>query len=434
MKRIILNLTIVFSGLIATAQPSKTLSKADNLVEATISKVIEWRHDIHENPELSNREFNTAKKIADHLKSLGLEVQTNVAVTGVVGILKGGKPGPVIGLRADMDALPVTERVDLPWASKVKASYNNIETGVMHACGHDTHVAILMGTAEVLSKMKNDIRGTVKFVFQPAEEGPPPGEAGGASLMVKEGVLKNPDVEVMMGLHINSQTPVGKIGYKPGGTLAAADRWVMKIKGKQSHGSAPWSGIDPIVTAAQIINGIQTIISRQTELTKEAAVISVGLIRGGVRNNIIPEEVEMIGTIRTLDTDMQDKLHADFQRVAKNIGESMGAEVELTINKGTPVTYNDPELTARVVPFLKNAIGEENVILKKAITGAEDFAYYANEVPSLFFFLGGCPADRDPKKAAPHHTPDFYVDDAGLQPGLKAMVYASLGYMYNPKK
>lgn len=393
--------------------------------------MIEWRHDIHQNPELSNREFNTAKKIAAHLTALGIEVQTEVAKTGVVGLLKGSQPGPVIGLRADMDALPVTERVDLPWASKVKTTYNNIETGVMHACGHDTHVAILMATAEVLSKMRDDIQGTIKFIFQPAEEGAPPGEEGGAELMVKEGVLENPDVDVIFGLHINSQTPIGKVTFKPGGSLAAADRWVMKVKGKQSHGSAPWSGVDPIVTAAQIINGIQTIISRQTELTKEAAVISVGLIRGGVRNNIIPEEVEMIGTIRTLDTEMQDKLHADFQRVATHTAASMGAEVELVITKGYPVTYNDPMLTATSVPYIEEAVGKDNVYQVSAKTGAEDFSFFANKIPGFFFFIGGCPEGTHPANAAPHHTPDFYVDDTGMITGLKAMLSTTLGYMYN---
>ncbi len=416
------------------AQPTKLQKKSNALTDEVIAKVIEWRHDIHQNPELSNREFKTAEKVAAHLESLGIEVQTGVAKTGVVGILKGDKPGPVIGLRADMDALPVTERVELEWASKVKSTYNNIETGVMHACGHDTHVAILMGVAEVLSQMKSDLQGTVKFIFQPAEEGAPPGEEGGAGLMVKEGVLDNPKVDIVMGLHINSQTPVGTITYKPGGTLAAADRWVMTINGKQSHGSAPWSGRDPIVASAQIINGIQTIISRNTELTKEAAVISVGLIRGGVRNNIIPEQVEMIGTIRTLDVEMQDQLHADFQRVATNIGKGMGVDVNLEITKGVPVTYNDPALTEKVVPFLENAAGEENVKLRKAITGAEDFSFFAEKVPAFFFFLGGCPEGTDPMDAAPHHTPDFYVDDAGMITGVKAMVNATLGYMYDPLK
>jgi len=415
----------------ANAQPKKVKAKANDLAESVEAKMIEWRHDFHQNPELSNREFNTAKKIAAHLKGLGIDVQENVAKTGVVGILKGGKPGPVIGLRADIDGLPVTERVNLPWASTARSSYNGIETGVMHACGHDTHIAILMATAEVLTKMKADLRGTVKFVFQPAEEGTPPGEEGGAKLMVKEGVLKNPDVEVMYGLHINSLTPVGTVTYKSGGTMAAADRWVMNIQGKQSHGSTPWTSIDPIVTAAQIITGMQTIISRQTELTKEAAVLTVGVIRGGIRNNIIPESVEMIGTIRTLNVDMQAKLHTDFQRVASNIGEAMGAKVDLEIENHVPVTYNNPELTAKTVPFIENMLGKENVMTRKAMTGAEDFSFYANEVPSFFFFVGGCPEGADPTEAAPHHTPDFYVDDSGMKTGVKAMLAATLGYMYN---
>ena len=428
--KLYLALLCMVASLTITAQPAKVSEKAYKLAEDIESKMIEWRHDIHQNPELSNREFKTAEKIAAHLKSLGLEVQTGVAKTGVVAVLKGGKPGPVVGLRADIDALPVTERVDLPWVSKVKSTYNGVETGVMHACGHDTHVSILMATAEVLSKMKDDLRGTVKFVFQPAEEGPPPGEEGGAKLMVKEGVMKNPDIDVMIGLHINAQSPVGTINYKSGGTMAAADRWVMKIKGKQSHGSTPWTSVDPIVTAGQIITGMQTVISRNTELTKEAAVLSVGLIRGGVRNNIIPEEVEMIGTIRTLDPDMQKKLHVDFRRVATNIGDAMGATVELEIENHVPVTYNDPELTSTLVPFITKAIGAENVSIRKAMTGAEDYSFYANEVPAFFFFVGGCPAGTDPAEAAPHHTPDFYVDDAGMITGVKSMLAATLGYMY----
>lgn len=431
MTKHIFFLITIFIVDMCYAQPAKVTDKAFNLAKEVESKMIEWRHDFHTNPELSNREFNTAEKIANHLKNLGLEVQTGVAKTGVVGVLKGDKPGPVVGLRADIDALPVTERVDIPWASKTKSNYNNVETGVMHACGHDTHIAILMATADVLSKMKTELRGTVKFVFQPAEEGPPPGEEGGAKLMVKEGVMKNPDIDIMIGLHINAQTPVGEINYKSGGTMAAADRWVMKVKGKQSHGSTPWTSIDPIVTSAQIINGMQTVISRQTELTKEAAVLSVGLIRGGVRNNIIPEEVEMIGTIRTLDPDMQKKLHDDFRRVAINIGESMGATVELEIESHVPVTYNDPALTTQLVPYLNKALGSDNVKIRKAMTGAEDFSFYANEVPSFFFFVGGCPLGKDPNDAAPHHTPDFYVDDAGMITGVKSMLATTLGYMYD---
>lgn len=419
--------SICFSAL---SQPAKLLSKSEKMAAEIEAKVIEWRHDIHQNPELSNREFKTAEKIAAHLKSLGIEVQTGVAHTGVVGVLKGAKPGPVVGLRADMDALPVTERVDIPWASKATSTYNNIESGVMHACGHDTHVAILMGVAEVLSKMKSDLRGTVKFVFQPAEEGAPPGENGGAKMMIEEGVMKGPDIEVMFGLHINSQTPVGKIGYKPGGAMAAADRWVLKVKGKQVHGSQPWGGVDPIVTSSMILQGFQTIISRQTELTKEAAVISAGLIRGGVRNNIIPEETEMIGTIRTLDPAMQDLIHEKMQLTAEHIAKSQGATADLQITRGVPVTYNDPDLTSRSVKWLENAAGAENIFLRKAITGAEDFSFYAMEVPSVFYFLGGCPEGTDPKEAAPHHTPDFFVSDEALLLGMKSLINCTLGYMY----
>ncbi|MDH5366736.1 MAG: amidohydrolase [Cyclobacteriaceae bacterium] len=412
----------------------KLINNANALAEKVEAKTIEWRHDIHQNPELSNREFKTAEKIAEHLKSLGIEVKTGVAHTGVVGILKGGKPGPVVGLRADIDALPVTERVDIPYKSIVKSTYNGVETGVMHACGHDTHVAMLMGVAEVLSKMKKDLSGTVKFIFQPAEEGAPPSEEGGAKMMVKEGVLKSPDVDVVFGMHISSDTPVGEIEYKSGGMMAAADRFVIKVKGKQSHGSAPWNSVDPIVTSAQIINGLQTIVSRSSELTKEAAVITVGMIKGGVRNNIIPEEVEMIGTIRTLDIAMQDIIHERLRTVATKIAESMGAVAEVTLNKGTPVTYNNPQLTSKVAPWLTEVTGEGKTKIIKAVTGAEDFAYYANEVPSFFYFVGGCPLGEDPKKAAPHHTPDFRVDDAGMLTGMKAMLNLTIKYMNDPLK
>lgn len=431
MRALYLSILLLSIPFLGQSQPGHIVSEIHKLTDKLEPQMIAWRHDIHQNPELSNREFKTAKKIASHLRSLGIEVQESVAKTGVIGILKGDQPGPVIALRADMDALPVTERVDLPWASKVTAVYNDKKTGVMHACGHDTHVASLMAAAEVLSEMKSDLRGTVKFVFQPAEEGAPTGEEGGAELMVKEGVLKNPDVDIMIGLHTKAEVPEGQVTYKPGGFLAAADRWTMVIKGKQAHGSTPWSSVDPIVTAAQIINGMQTVISRNAELTKEGAVLSVGYIQGGIRNNIIPEEVKMIGTIRTLDTDMQEKLHADFRRVAENIGRSMNAEVKLEITEGAPVTYNDPELTSSLIPFIEKTIGSENVKQQKAITGAEDFAYYANEVPSFFFFVGGCPEGKDPNEVAPHHTPDFFVPDSGMKTGLRAMLGATFGYMYH---
>ena len=348
--KIKLVITLIISCLVSMAfsQSAKLTKKAHHDAEKIMPKVIEWRHDIHEHPELSNLEFKTAAKVAQHLKDLGLEVEEGVAKTGVVGILVGDQPGPVIALRADMDGLPVTERVELPWASKATSIYNDKATGVMHACGHDTHVAILMGVAEVLSGLKKDLKGTVKFIFQPAEEGAPPGEEGGAKLMIKEGVMMNPKVEVAFGLHISADTPEGILTYKPGGILAAADRFVIQVNGKQSHGSQPWASIDPIVTSAQIISGIQTIISRQTEL-------------------IIPESAEMIGTIRTLDTQMQDKIHADLIRTATKIGESMGAQVTVDIEREVPVTFNDPALTTKAANWLNSSLGPEHVQLQRAI-------------------------------------------------------------------
>lgn len=421
------------SGENSTSLDGNLKQKIDALASKIESKVIDWRRDIHEHPELSNREFKTAEKIAKHLRSLGIKVQTGVAHTGVVGVLKGGKPGPVVALRADMDALPVVERVDLPFASKVKSTYNNIDVGVMHACGHDTHVAMLMGAAEVLSSIQKDLEGTVVFIFQPAEEGAPEGEEGGAQLMVKEGVLKNPDVDVVFGLHINSKTEVGKITYKPGGAMAASDRLVIKVKGQQTHGSTPWAGVDPIVTASQIIMGLQTVVSRQTELTKEGAVVSIGLIRGGVRNNIIPEEVELIGTIRTLDVGMQDIIHERIKRSVTKIAESAGATAEVIITKGYPITYNDPALTQAMLPTVQGVAGTENVIQVDARTGAEDFSYYAREVPGLFLFLGGMPKGQDPKVAASHHTPDFYIEESSMKLGMRALCHLTVDYMAKNK-
>jgi len=424
MQKLALVFLLLFSVII-TAQ-SKKINK---LIDDIEPKVIEWRRHFHENPELSNREFNTSKKIAEHLKALGFEVKTGIAHTGVVGILKGKKPGSVVALRADIDGLPVTERTPVPFASKVKSEYNGIETGVMHACGHDTHIAILMGTAEVLSKLKNEIKGTVKFIFQPAEEGTPEGENGGAKMMVEEGVLKNPDVDAIFGLHISAGTDVGKINYKPGGIMAASQRFVVKVKGKQTHGSRPWGGIDPIVISAQIINGLQTIISRDTELTNEAAVITVGLIRGGVRSNIIPEEVEMIGTIRTLDYDMQKKLNAEMMRRVPAIAAAFGATAEIKIAKGLPITYNDLKLTESMLPSLQKAAGKENVKLVNAVTGAEDFSFFQKEVPGFYFFLGGKPLDVKPEDAASHHTPDFFIDESGLKLGVKTFVNLTLDFL-----
>jgi amidohydrolase len=374
----------------------------------------------------------TAAKIADHLKALGIEVKTGIAHTGVIGTLKGGKAGPVIALRADMDALPVTERNSLSFASKETAVYNDKETGVMHACGHDAHVAILMAAAEILSKNKNDLKGTVKFIFQPAEEGAPNGEEGGAALMVKEGALQG--VDVIFGLHVRSFTPLGKIEYRPAGFMAGADWFTIKVHGRQAHGAAPWKGIDPIVVSAQIINGLQTIISRQTELTKDAAVITIGKFNSGVRENIIPEEAIMAGTIRTFDEGMRKIIHEKIKLTAVKIAESSGATAEVIIEQRMPVTYNDPALMAKMLPSLQRAAGVDNTIRINPDTGAEDFAYYQQKVPGLFFFVGACPPGVDPASAPTHHTPDFMMDEASMLIGLKAMLNLTFDYMYLPQK
>ena len=428
MKRIVLYLLI--TGICSSVYAGEDLKKqVDKSADRIESKVIEWRRYFHQFPELSNREFKTAEKVAGYLKDLGLDVKTGVAHTGVVGLLKGGRPGPVVALRADMDALPVTERVDLPFASKVRAEYNGQVVGVMHACGHDTHTAILMGVAEILASMKEDLTGSVKFIFQPAEEGPPQGEEGGAGLMIKEGVLENPKVDVIFGLHIWSLTEAGTIAYRPEGIMAGSDSLRITVKGKQTHGSTPWTGIDPIMVSAQIIMGLQTIISRQTELTEEAAVITIGSIHGGLRSNIIPEQVEMVGTIRILNTRMQNIIHEKIRLTATKIAESSGAIADVQIDKGCPVTYNDPELTAMMLTSLEAAAGAENVNLIKAITGAEDFSLFQQRIPGLFFLLGGLPKGMAVEEAAPHHSPDFRIDESGLKLGVRALAYLTLDYM-----
>ncbi|RDI58289.1 amidohydrolase [Flavobacterium glaciei] len=408
-----------------TALKNKITTKATSLE----SKVVSWRRDLHQNPELGNREFKTAEKIATHLQSLGIEVKTGVAKTGVVGILKGGKPGPVVALRADMDALPVMERANLPFASKVTGEYNGASVGVMHACGHDTHVAILMGTAEVLASVKNEIKGTVVFIFQPAEEGPPEGEEGGAELMVKEGVLNNPKVDVIFGLHINAQTEVGQIKYRPKGTMASSDWFTIKINGKQSHGAYPWQSIDPIVTASQIVMGLQTIVSRNVNLTQNAAVVSVGQINAGVRSNIIPESLTMSGTIRTLDAETQDFIHGKIKTIATNIATSAGATAEVAITKKTLITYNEPSLTEQMLPTLQAAAGKENVQLTEAVTGAEDFSFYQAKIPGLYYFIGGMPKGKKPSDMPSHHTPDFYIDEGSFVLGMTSMANLALDYM-----
>ncbi len=428
MKRILLFLLIAVSFTTAFGS-EKLKQQVDESAARIESKVIEWRRHFHQFPELSNREFRTAEKVAAHLKNLGLDVRTAVAHTGVVGVLKGGKSGPVVALRADMDALPVTEHADVPFASKVRATYDGHDVGVMHACGHDAHIAILMGVAEILSSIKDDLAGSVKFIFQPAEEGAPRGEQGGARLMVKEGVLENPEVDVIFGLHIWALAEAGTINYRPGSIMAGSDGLRIKVKGKQTHGSTPWTGVDPITVSAQIIMGLQTIISRQTKLTEEAAVITIGSIHGGVRSNIIPEEVEMIGTIRTLNLEMRDKIHERIRLTATKIAESAGAVADVSIRAGYPVTYNDPELTAMMLPSLQAAAGRENVKLIKAITGAEDFSFFQRRVPGIYFFLGAMPKGKKVDEAAPHHAPDFYIDESSLKLGVRTLSYLTLDYM-----
>ncbi len=422
MKNLICTLFLLI-GTTVLAQGTD-LSNDYNRIE---EKVIRWRREIHQNPELSNREFKTAEKIAAHLNSLGIAVQTGVAHTGVVGILKGGQPGKVLALRADIDALPVTERNDLAFKSTVTSEFLGEQVGVMHACGHDTHTAILMGVAEVLSKNKDKVKGTVKFIFQPAEEGAPPGEDGGALLMIKEGVLKNPDVDAIFGLHIKSEIPAGVIRYKSGGTMAAAQRFVINVKGKQSHGSQPWLGVDPILISAKIIDGLQTIISRESDLTNEAAVISVGKIKSGVRFNIIPESAELIGTIRTLDYDMQKMINRRMEEMVPAIAKAYGGDATIDIKSSTAITYNDPDLVVKMLPTMQRVGGKENIQIQKAITGAEDFSYFQEEIPGFFFFLGGMTPGTT--ESFPHHTPDFIIDDSGLILGVKTLTEMSLDYL-----
>lgn len=423
MKFKILLLSVFISGM-GYAQNTIDEDEFNSIEE----QVIEWRRDLHENPELSNREFKTAEKIASHLKSLGIETTTGIAKTGVVGILKGDNPGKTVALRADIDALPVTENNDLPFKSKVETEFLGAKTGVMHACGHDTHTAILMGVAKVLSENKDKISGTVKFIFQPAEEGPPPGEKGGASLMIEEGVLKNPDVDVIFGLHINAATPVGTIKYKPEGTMAAVERFVINVKGQQAHGSAPWSGVDPILISAKIIDGLQTIISRNADLTESASVITVGKITSGVRFNIIPESAEMIGTVRTLDPENKKLIIQRMTDMASTIAKAYGGEATIEFQNNTAITFNDPELTNQMLPTLKKVAGDENVILTKATTGGEDFSFFQEEIPGFYFFLGGMPVGAEPTR---HHTPDFYIDESGFLLGVKTMTQLTLDYLNN---
>lgn len=393
------------------------------------SSVIECRRDIHEHPELGNREFRTSKLVADRLKALGIDTRTGIAHTGVVGVLRGGKPGRVVALRADMDALPVTEEVNVPFASKVRTTYTTYDVGVMHACGHDAHVAILLGVAEVLAEIRGDLRGTVVFLFQPAEEGAPEGEEGGAELMVKEGALDNPKVDAAFGLHVSSRWPVNTIAVRPGAELAAVDSFKIRVHGKQTHGAYPWLGVDPIVVASQIVLGLQTISSRQLDSSLAPSIVTIGSIHGGVRNNIIPDEVEMLGTIRSLDSKMRDELHVRIRRTAEEIAKSGGATAGVTITRGYPITYNDPDLTEKTMPTLRSVAGAQNVTSANASLGAEDFSFFQQKVPGVFFWLGTRPANQTAEEAASNHSPRFFVDESGLALGVRAMAHVAVDYL-----
>jgi amidohydrolase len=415
----------------AFAQPAALDAEIARRVEQVMPKVVAWRRDFHQHPELSNRETRTAGVVAEQLRRLGLEVRTGVAKTGVVAVLRGGRPGPVVALRADMDALPVTEQVDLPFASKVRTTFNGQEVGVMHACGHDMHTAMLLGAAEVLAGMRAQIPGTVKFIFQPAEEGPPAGERGGAGVMIEEGALASPAVNAIFGLHVFPM-PVGELHYRPEGTMASSDNLTIVVQGRQTHGALPWNGVDPIVAASQIVLGLQTVISRQADITKAPAIVTVGSIQGGVRSNIVPDSVVMLGTIRTFDPGMQKLIHERIRRTAEHTAAAAGATAQVRIDIGNPVTFNDPALTARMGPTLRRVAGADKVRTAQLTTTAEDFSRFQQKVPGLFVFLGVAPAGTDPATAAPNHSPKFFADEGAMPTGVRALVTLATDFLAAP--
>ncbi len=433
MKRCIVALALLIASTGSLfAQTDNVAADVERRLGQVMPKVVTWRRDLHQHPELGNQEVRTAKIVADHLRKLGIEVQTNVAVTGVIGVLKGGRPGPVVALRADMDGLPVTEQVDLPFASKVRTTYEGQQVGVMHACGHDTHVAMLMGVAEILAGMRAQLPGTVKFIFQPAEEGLPPGQVGGAEQMLKEGAFNAPKPDAVFGLHVMSTLPAGHIGYKPGGQLAAVDRLHITVRGKQTHGARPWDGIDPIVAASQIVVGLQSIAARQVNVLNAPIIVTIGQINGGVRNNIIPDSVMMVGTLRTLDPGMREDVRARVKRTAEQIAAAAGAKAEVWIFPGYPVTMNDEQLTQWAAPVLERAAGKGKAYSGPPSLGGEDFSYFANEVPGFFFFLGTVPEGQDPATAPANHSPQFFVDESTLPVGVRALANLAVEYLRRP--
>ena len=410
--------------LAADAQVEALAAKVDGKVQA-------WRRDIHQHPELGNREVRTAQLVAEHLRALGFEeVRTGIATTGVTAVLRGGKPGPRIALRADMDALPVTERSGLPFASKVTSTFRGEPVGVMHACGHDAHVGILMGVAEALASIRAELPGEILFVFQPAEEGPPDGEEGGAEEMLAQGIFKGFKPQAVFGLHVFSTLNAGQLGWRSGPAMAASDRFNIVVQGRQTHGSRPWGGVDPIVASADLIGTAQTIVSRRQDISRLPVVLSFGAIKGGIRYNITPDSVELVGTIRTFDEGMRQGVFADLRNVAESVAKAHGATavVKVPDTKGNPVTANDPALTARVVPSLRKAVGDANVVEMGLIMGAEDFSFYAREVPGFFFFVGATPRGKDAIKAPSNHSPEFFLDEEALKVGTRAMLQVVLDH------
>jgi len=419
--------TRLYAGQTAPAA-NPLAGDVDRLAAEINPQVVAWRRDFHKNPELGNREVRTSKVIADELRKLGYEVTTGVAKTGVVGVLRGSRPGPVVALRSDMDALPVAEQGDLPFKSIARTEWNGQQVGVMHACGHDNHMAILLGTATVLAKMKDRLPGTVKLIFQPVEEGPPPGEEGGAQQMVKENVLENPHVDAVFGLHVFPY-PAGTIVYRPGPLMASADTFVIKIKGRQTHGAVPWGGIDPIVIGSQVVMALQTIISRTVNITEAPAVVTVGRFTGGNRSNIVPEEVELEGTVRAFDESVRKDIHQRIRSIATHLSEAAGGSATVEFGLGYPVTRNDPALTERMVPTLRRAAGADNVRLGPLTGTAEDFSFFQQKVPGMFVFLGVTPRDQDYTKVPQNHSPLFFADESALPIGVRVMSNLAIDYL-----
>jgi amidohydrolase len=418
-----------FSQPNAAQAANPLTTDVDRVAHETMPLVVAWRRDFHQHPELSNREVRTSRVIAEELKKLGYEVKTGVAKTGVVATLQGGKPGPVVALRADMDALPVTEQVDLPFKSTEKAEWNGQEVGVMHACGHDNHMAMLLGAATVFAKLRNQVPGTIKLIFQPAEEGAPAGEVGGAEQMIKENVLDNPKVDAVFGLHV-FPGPAGSVSYRPGPMMASNDSFTIKIRGKQTHGAVPWGGVDPIVIGAQIVGALQTIVSRNVNITEAPAVVTVAMFHSGVRSNIVPDEAELGGTIRTFSEETRKDIRRRMELIARNIAEAAGGTAEVTVTPGYPVTVNDPKLTERMIPTLTRVAGAANVRVAPLTGTAEDFSYFEQQVPGMFFFLGVTPRDQDWTKAAQNHSPLFFADESALPVGVRALTNLALDYLF----